>query len=509
MGRHAGRGPALRRDLGALAGREHDVLVVGGGIYGAAAAWDAAQRGLRVALAEKADFASGTSWNSLKTIHGGLRHLQRAELRLMRESVRERRALLRIAPRLVRPLQVVVPAYGHGLRGREALAIGVTLGDLVGFDRNAGLPESQRIPRGRLLSRREARALVPGLPEGGLTGAVVWYDAQAESTERLVVAMLRAAAEQGACVANYAEVTGLRLSKGRITGARVLDRETGDTLEVAARFVINAAGPWTDAILATAGLRRPPVPLLRAVNLVLGRPVIARHGIGARVGTRFLFLVPWRDRALVGTDYEPAEGASVQAMAWRFLEDARTAFPWAGLEPEDVSLVHVGLVPGAGGADGLWSHSLVVDHEAEDGLPGLVTILGAKYTTARAVAERAVDRVVAASTTRCAPCRTAETPLEWARPLDGPLEEQARQATEDEMARSLADSVLRRLDLGTGGPPAAEAIAATARGMAAALDWTPERIERERAALDAALGALRLHQAATIRHAPPGGSALP
>jgi len=485
------------------------VLVIGGGIYGATAAWDAAQRGLRVALVEKADFASGTSWNSLKTIHGGLRHLQRAELGLMRESVRERRALLRIAPQLVRPLPVLVPTYGHGLRGREALALGVALGDLIGFDRNTGLPREQRIPRGRLLSRREACELLPGLPERGLTGAALWYDAQAESTERLVVALLRAAAEHGACLANYAEATALRLSKGRVTGAHVIDRETGSSLEVTARFVINAAGPWADAILSTSGVSRPAVPLLRAVNLVLGRRVVARHAVGARVGGRFLFLVPWRDRALVGTDYEPADGLPAHAMAWRFLEDARRAFPWVGLGPDDVSLLHVGLVPGRGGADGLWSHSLVIDHEAEDRLPGLLTILGAKYTTARAVAERAVDRVVARSAVRCAPCRTAETPLEWARSLDGPPEERARQAAVDEMARCLADAVLRRLDLGTGGRPAEDLIAATARGMVAALGWTPERVGQERAALDAALAALRLQQAATIPDAPARGSASP
>jgi len=485
------------------------VLVIGGGIYGAAAAWDAAQRGLRVALVEKADFASGTSWNSLKTIHGGLRHLQRAELRLMRESIRERRALLRIAPRLVRPLPVLVPTYGHGLRGREALALGVKLGDLLGLDRNAGLPPEQHIPRSRMLSPSDARGLVPGLPERGLTGAALWCDAQAESTERLIVAMLRAAAEHGACLANYAEATSLELSNGRVAGVRILDRESGESLGVPARFVVNAAGPWSDAVLGTAGLRRPPVPLLRAVNLVLARAVVRRHAVGARVAGRFLFLVPWRDRAIVGTDYEPAEGRSAQAMAGRFLEDARTAFPWAGLTESDVTLLHAGLVPGRGGADGLWSHSLVIDHEAEDGLPGLLTILGAKYTTARAVAERAVDRIVLRDAARCAPCRTADTPLEWARPLGGSIEAQARQAAEDEMARRLEDAVLRRLDLGTVGPASGEQVAAAAQGMAASLGWSRERAEHERAGLDAAVAALRLPQAATIAGAPTGGSPSP
>ena len=160
----------MKRDLGALTAREHDLVVIGGGIHGAAAAYDAAQRGLLVALVEASDFGSGVSWNSLKTIHGGLRHLQRAGLAQARESVRERRALLRIAPQIVRPLPFLVPTYGHGLHGREALAAGLRLHDLVSHDRNEGLPPEQQIPASRVLSRGG-----PADPEvgPGLTGGAL------------------------------------------------------------------------------------------------------------------------------------------------------------------------------------------------------------------------------------------------------------------------------------------------------------------------------------------------
>jgi len=149
----------VRRDLGALAAREHDLLIVGGGIHGAAAAWDAAQRGLAVALVEAHDFGSGVSWNSLKTIHGGIRHVQRADLLGLRESVRERRALLRIAPEIVKPLPFLIPTYGHGLKGREALAAALLLNDVVGYDRNQGLQAPGRIPPGRALGTRGLPAL--------------------------------------------------------------------------------------------------------------------------------------------------------------------------------------------------------------------------------------------------------------------------------------------------------------------------------------------------------------
>ncbi len=157
----------MRRDLGLLAEREHDVLVVGGGIYGVAAALDAAQRGLSVALVEREDFASGVSWNSLKTIHGGLRYLQKLDLRRMRESIAERRTFLAIAPDLVRPLQFLIPTSGCGMRSREAMALAFLVNEIVSADRNRGLGFNSRIPRARTLSRTQTLALVPGLDPCG------------------------------------------------------------------------------------------------------------------------------------------------------------------------------------------------------------------------------------------------------------------------------------------------------------------------------------------------------
>ncbi len=147
----------MRRDLGALAGRQHDLLVIGGGIQGAACAWDAAQRGLKVALVEARDFASGVSWNSLKTIHGGLRYLQTLDLPRLRSSIRERSTLLRVAPELVRPLPFLIPTYGHGTKGREALGVALRVNDLLSADRNRDLPPEQRLPPPGACSRRPRR----------------------------------------------------------------------------------------------------------------------------------------------------------------------------------------------------------------------------------------------------------------------------------------------------------------------------------------------------------------
>ncbi len=471
----------MKRDLAALAGAELDLVVVGGGIHGAAAAWDAAQRGLAVALVERDDFGAGASWNSLKTIHGGMRYLQKAALGRLRESARERRTLLAIAPALVRPLRFVVPTYGHGLTGREALAIALRLNDWLTPDRNDGLPEESRIPPGRTVSAPEARELVPGLEPRGLTGAAVWSDAQASSTERLTLAFVLAAAGAGAGVANHAEVVEVLRSRGRVAGVVVRDVLQGGAVEVRARLVLNAAGPWADDLLARAGLRREAAPLLRARNLVLDRPPSLSHAVGAKSRGRFLFVVPWEGRTLIGTDYEPAETEPDDPQA--FLAEADRAFPWAGLGDSKVTLVHEGLVPGRGGAGGLATRPRLIDHETEDGLPGLVSLQGVKYTTARAVAERAIDLVLRRLERPSVTGRTAITPLPKAHSLEGDLETRTREAVREEMALTLPDAVLRRLDLGTAGPPPPADLDVVCRTMAAEFAWDAERQRSERMAL--------------------------
>ena len=471
----------MRRDLGALGAREHDLLVVGGGIYGAAAAWDAGQRGLSVALVERDDFAAGASANSLKTIHGGLRHLQGADLASFRESVRERRALLRIAPALVRPLAFVAPTRGHGLSGRLAFRGALAVNDLLSADRNRGVPADRQVAGGRLLSRPEIEALVPGLPPARLTGGALWHDAQVESGERLAVAFVRAATEVGAAVANHAEALSLIVEDGRVKGARVRDPLTAEKLPVRAKMVLNAAGPGMADLLAASGLASPPAPLLRARNIVFSTPLPTAVAVGEKSRGRYLFLVPWRGRTLAGTSYEPAGAAHKNAVR-SFLEELQAVFPWADLQARNVALVHEGLVPGRGGSGGLARSPILRDHESADGLAGLVSIQGVKYTTARGVAERGVSLVLRRLGRR-AVCRTAETPLVHARPLEGSLEERTRAAVQDEMAITLGDAVRRRLDLGTAGPAPPAEVAAVEGVMASLLGWDDERRRAEREAL--------------------------
>ncbi|MBA2564901.1 MAG: FAD-dependent oxidoreductase, partial [Gemmatimonadetes bacterium] len=211
----------MRRNPGALAGREFDLVVVGGGIFGVCAAWDATLRGLSVALLEKTDFAHATSANSYKMIHGGIRYLQHGDVVRLRESSGERRALLRIAPHLVHPLPIVIPTYGHAFQGKELLAAGMLAYDLLTLDRNRGIgAANRRIPRTRLLPREEVLRLFPGLEPRGLTGGAVFHDGQMYNPPRLGLAFVRSAVEGGAVAANYVEAAAFLGGDSRVTGVR-------------------------------------------------------------------------------------------------------------------------------------------------------------------------------------------------------------------------------------------------------------------------------------------------
>jgi glycerol-3-phosphate dehydrogenase len=479
----------LRRDLDLLVRRAHDVVIVGGGIHGAALAWEAASRGLSAALVEANDFGGGASWNSLKTIHGGLRHLQRLDVAGLRESARERRALLTIAPELVRPLAFLAPAQGFGARGRLALAAGLAAADAVTTDltRTSG---GRLVPRSRTMGRREVAARVPGLG-GGAGGGGLWWDAQVDSSERLVLAFLHAAADAGAVVVNRMEATGVLHGGEVVHGITAQDGLTGNTFEVLGRTVVNSGGRGGAGLVRAAGIERPLPPMLRAVNLVLRRAIVGDTAVGAHAGGRYLFAVPWRDRTLVGTGYGP-DTAPAAELAAGFLADAARAFPWAGLSGADVALVHEGLVPAQGRRPTLVTRSRVIDHEMDDGVPGILSVVAAKYTTARAVAEKVVDMIQERLDRPRLPSRTAVTPLPGARLLDGPLRDRVRRAVQEEMAHSLADVVLRRLDLGTAGEPAVEDVETVAGVLFHELGWDMGRLAAERADLAAFYAARQL-----------------
>ena len=516
----------MRRDPAALADREFDLLVAGAGAHGVFAAWDAALRGLRVALVDRADVASGTSANSLKVAHGGLRYLQTLNVPRMRASAAERSALVRLAPHLVRPLAFAVPTRGLGVDSRVAFRVGLALNDVVTWDRNAGLPAESRIPGGRMISRVEALALFPGFAPP-VVGAAVWFDCQIVHPERLFIAVAEAAADAGATVANYVALRRPVVRDGTVVGATLEDTLDGGSFEIRTRAILNAAGPWwTDLVPARGG---PPL-MARGLNLVVRRHV-ADCAIGFRAltpaagdpvtgGHRYIFLCPWRGYTLLGTSYSVDRGdraplrlEEVDAL----LAEFNAAYPALRIGLDEVTFFHWGLVPLKAGMERGRStapseRAWILDH-ASEGLAGMFSVVGPKLTTARRVAEDAVNRVTQRLGLPAVRSRTRDTPLardsappagserltglygpragrvaalagsraEWGGPLAPGCSMVAAEvvhAVRHEAAVRLADVVFRRSDLGTAGRPPADALAATARLMAGELGWSPAR-ERE------------------------------
>ncbi len=474
----------MTRDLARLASGEFDLLVVGGGIHGLAVAYDAAQRGLSTGLVERMDFGAATSFNHLKTLHGGLRYLQTGDLRRMRESIRERRAFARIAPELVAPVPFVMATGGTGTRSALAMRMALAADAIVAADRNDRVPEALRLPRGRIIPSADCAALFAGAADTGGHPGAMWYDYVTVQGDRLTLAFAEAAASHGAVLANYTQAGAATSSAAPLVAVRATDALTGDVFDVRARVVVNAAGPWVSSVLGAMGVGRT-WPLLKAMNLVTSRPARPAALVRAGRSGRALVLLPWHGRTLVGTSESPGQRTPEDQQALgdevaRFVEEANEAFPELRIGPGEITLVHRGVVPAGRRGDRLTllGQSAVVDHAA-DGHPALVSIVSVKYTTARAVAERAVDLVMAKLGRRPVACRTGETPLPAA-VLDGlPPRVAAQRAVEAEMARTLADVVVRRVGAGARGYPGDAVVQEYAAAVAALLRWTPERTASE------------------------------
>ena len=408
----------MKKNLQKLTSTEYDLLIIGGGIYGATAVWDASLRGLKVALIEKGDFGCETSSNSLKIIHGGLRYIQQADFKRMRESIRERWILMHIAPHLVHPLRCLMPTYGHLGKGPEAMKIALMLNDLVGLDRNKLDDPQKRLPNGKVVSRKSCLEQIPGVRTDHLSVGAIWYDCQVYNSERLIISYLRSAQERGADLANYVEAKGYLIQDNRVAGVKVFDHESGETLEIRSKMVLNTSGPWLNRMLGWMQSDQPrhKVKLSVAMNLVTrplvkgcaagitGRRTNVENGKIVEKGKKIYFITPWRNYSLVGTINDPYEGdpsdfSMTESKLQQFIDEINYALPGNQLSREDVYFYHAGLVPmerpdPKSGEVVVTKQYKIFDHSKEDNIDGVVSVLGVKYTTARDVSVKVIDLVM-------------------------------------------------------------------------------------------------------------------
>ena len=438
---------------------QFDVIVIGAGINGAGIARDAALRGLKVLLLDKGDIGGGTSSSSTRLIHGGLRYLEHGEFGLVRESLREREALLNISPHLVRPLEILVPIYKHARRGVWTIRAGMIAYDLLSF--------GKALPRHRMLSRTETLQRVPELSSEGLLGAAVYFDAQVEFAERLVLENALSAVAHGATVITYARVNKFLIEDDRVYGvefaevqsptsnvqspaaagsADILsadrDRDSSERIVAAtprgssptiwedadderhtatARIVINAAGPWVDQVLAESGSDSPRlIGGTKGSHIIVapfpGAPATAIY-VEAETDQRPFFIIPWNRNYLIGTtdipydddlDHVPVDGEEIDYL----LRETNRVIPKAELTRKHILYTYSGVRPlpltGDQHASDITRQHFIREHPS---LGNLFSIVGGKLTTYRSLAEQTVDLVFRKLQRNSLACATHREPL--------------------------------------------------------------------------------------------------
>jgi glycerol-3-phosphate dehydrogenase len=394
-----------------ISDQDVDVIIIGAGINGAGIARDASLRGLKVLLLDKGDIAGGTSSWSTRLIHGGLRYLEHGELGLVRESLREREVLLRIAPHLVRPLPLLLPIYRNGRRGWWTIRTGMLAYDLMSIGKS--------LPRHRMLTSAAALTQAPGLASRGLQGAALYYDAQVEFAERLVLENVLAAKEHGARVLTYARVDKVTIANGAVRGVEFTDLLSGETQSALARIVINASGPWVDR-LATGVTNERMIGGTKGSHIVVapfaGAPDCALY-VEAASDRRPFFIVPWNGNYLIGTTDSRYDGdldavTITETEIEYLLVEANRVFAQAQLTRNSILFTYSGVRP-----------LPYVTNAAEEGITrrhfiressstaGFISIVGGKLTTYRSLSEQVVDLVGRKLGVSLSACVTDEVPL--------------------------------------------------------------------------------------------------
>jgi glycerol-3-phosphate dehydrogenase len=405
---------------------DYDIVVIGGGINGVGIARDAAHRGLRVLLLEKSDFGSGTtSWSS-RLIHGGLRYLEHAEIPLVFESLHERRRLRQLAAHLVTRLRLNIPIYKESRRSKFIIRLGMIAYDLLSI--------GKKIPRHRMLTRAELLNDEPGLRQDGLVGGAQYFDAQVTFAERLVIENVVSASEAGADVRNHSPVIGINVKQGRVHGLQFLDNKSGKEIEVSAKVIINAAGPWVDRVLATVNRELPQfMGGTKGSHIIVGAfkgaPKSAFY-IEAHKDGRPFFIIPWNSQYLIGTtdiryDGDPADVTVSEDELDYLLDEANRVFPAADLDRSDIHFAYAGVRPlpkrEKGPESAISRKHIIFKHKRQ--AKGLISIIGGKLTTYRNLAEQAVDAAVKISGVRAKSCATRTLPLPGAVDLDEATEQ--------------------------------------------------------------------------------------
>jgi glycerol-3-phosphate dehydrogenase len=524
---------------------EHfDVIVVGGGITGASVAYEAATRGLKVALLEKKDFSWATSAATSKMIHGGMRYLANGEIGLVRESLRERRVLENIAPNFVYPMPAMMTHNSTQLKNNKWIVkIGMLMYDALSYDKNYTWDKSKKIPMHKTISSQEALQREPNIRAEGLTGASIFYDCTSIFPERLTLAFIKSAVAYGAKVSNYTQIDGFLFNdRHEVTGVQAKDLLNGATHKISGAITINCGGPWADILLGLVKSNGKGYELRRSegIHVITGKKLLSgKYVVGSMTPSgRHFFLIPWRGHTLIGTTDKPFTGNPDDYQVTRqsideLIAEVNASFGDGTLSFADVQHTFGGLRPLVEDQTEetyVCSRRYEIFDNAAEGLNGMITVEGGKYTTSRKLAENCIKTVATKlarplgksitdkhhlsgcaipdmntflssvqhdnndfaghtldylsrnyGTEHEAILKLARENATLAETLnaDGEILAQVTYSIRHEMARTLSDIVMRRTGIGTLGNPGDEVLQKVAALAARELNWDAGKVKQE------------------------------
>lgn len=456
----------IKRNLFEASKKDYDLIVIGGGIYGACLLLTSAQAGKKVLLLEKDDFGAATSFNNLRTVHGGLRYLQSLDFKRIFESVSERRWFFRNFPDLVKPLPCLMPLYGKGVYRPSIFRFALLLNDLLSSNRNIGVFEDKKLPNGNIVSQSEVKKIFPQVDDQNLKGGAVWFDGAMPDSQLVLIEIIKWACKLNGYALNYFETTDLLTKDGDVIGIKAVDKTDNKIYEFTANKVVNAAGPWCRTLAAKFDKDYPE--LFKdsfAWNVLFNHPALSTHALAVtpkKPRARTYFIHHWKGLLFAGTVHSIWNDSSRspipdQQSVNNFIDELNASIKNLNLKPSDVLQIFPGLLPAKEeGSDQLAVREVIVNHSKHGGPKGLFSVSGVKFTTARLVAEKTLQGIF--GNTLSSFNKDGRVPFDdkeleiyrtdWDSAEINGFEDTLKQIVRDESVIHLDDFVVRRTTIG-------------------------------------------------------------
>lgn len=453
----------ILRDIKKAEHENFELIIAGGGIYGIMLLLEASRRNIKTLLLEKDDFGGATTLNNLKTVHGGLRYLQSLDLVRFKESVKERKWFIKYFPEYVNKMPCIMPLYGKGLKRTSIMRIALLLNDIFSFYRNRGINEEKKLPNGKIVSSKKTSELFTGVDKEGLKGSALWYDANIEEFQRLLMKILHGCIDLGSTALNYVKAEKIVTENNEVKGISCVDGETGKIINFTGNKIINAAGPWSRELSSAIDKDYPELfkKNLMLWNILFDRKALSKSALGLtpyRGKGHTYFFHPWKGRLLIGTGEIVVGDIKNNVIVPRieidkFIKDINSAVPGINLKSEDILKIYSGIIP-ATESGKLSKRPTTIDHSSQGGPKGLFSISGVKFTTARLVAEKTINQIFPNITPLSYDLIFSEikdnddVTFEYDENISEKNLKKLKKIVEDESVLHLSDLVLRRTSLG-------------------------------------------------------------